>query len=58
MIGTTEIIIIALVILLLFGGAKIPQLMTGLGKGIHEYKKGLSGEDIDDEKSSKNNDDK
>jgi Sec-independent protein translocase protein TatA len=32
--------------------------MKGLGKGIHEYKKGLSGEDIDDEKSSKNNDDK
>ena len=58
MIGTTEIIIIALVILLLFGGAKIPKLMKGLGKGIHEYKKGLSGEDIDDEKSSKNNDDK
>ena len=58
MIGTTEIIIIALVILLLFGGAKILQLMKGLGKGIHEYKKGLSGEDIDDEKSSKNNDDK
>jgi len=58
MIGTTEIIVIALVILLLFGGAKIPQLMKGLGKGIHEYKKGLSGEDIDDEKSSKNNDDK
>ena len=49
MIGTTEIIVIALVILLLFGGAKIPQLMKGLGKGIHEYKKGLSGEDIDDE---------
>ena len=45
-------------LLLLFGGAKIPQLMKGLGKGIHEYKKGLSGEDIDDEKSSKNNDDK
>ena len=58
MIGTTEIIVIALVILLLFGGAKIPHLMNGLGKGIHEYKKGLSGEDIDDEKSSKNNDDK
>ena len=44
--------------MMLFGGAKIPQLMKGLGKGIHEYKKGLSGEDIDDEKSSKNNDDK
>ena len=56
MIGTAEIIIIALVILLLFGGAKIPQLMKGLGKGIHEYKKGLSGEGTDDEESSKNKD--
>ena len=42
MIGTTEIIVIALIILLLFGGAKIPQLMKGLGKGVHEYKKGLA----------------
>ena len=56
MIGTTEIIVIALVILLLFGGAKIPQLMKGLGKGIHEYKKGLSGEGTDDEELSKNKD--
>lgn len=56
MIGTAEIIIIALVILLLFGGAKIPQLMKGLGKGIHEYKKGLSGEGTDDEELSKNKD--
>lgn len=56
MIGTTEIIIIALVILLLFGGAKIPQLMKGLGKGIREYKKGLSGEGTDDEELSKNKD--
>lgn len=45
MIGTTEIIVIALIILLLFGGSKIPQLMRGLGKGVHEYKKGLAGED-------------
>lgn len=45
MIGTTEIIVIALIILLLFGGSKIPQLMRGLGKGVHEYKKGLAGDD-------------
>ena len=57
-INGSEWWIIALVVLILFGGKKIPELMKGLGKGIHEYKKGLSGEDIDDEKSSKNNDDK
>ena len=50
MIGTTEIIVIALIILLLFGGAKIPQLMKGLGKGVREYKRGLSGEDTDENK--------
>ena len=37
-LGTTEIIIIAAVILLLFGGAKLPELMRGLGKGIREFK--------------------
>lgn len=50
MVGTTEIIVIALIILLLFGGAKIPQLMRGLGKGVHEYKKGLAGEDDEQDK--------
>ncbi|MBQ0033781.1 MAG: twin-arginine translocase TatA/TatE family subunit [Bacteroidales bacterium] len=37
-IGTTEIIVIALVVLLLFGGAKLPELMRGLGKGLKEFK--------------------
>lgn len=37
-IGTTEIIVIALVILLLFGGSKLPELMRGLGKGVKEFK--------------------
>lgn len=50
MIGTTEIIVIALIILLLFGGTQIPKLMKGLGKGIRSYKKGLAGEE-DDEKT-------
>lgn len=36
-----EIIIIVLVILLLFGGKKIPELMRGLGKGVHSFKKGM-----------------
>ncbi len=38
----TEIIIIALVILLLFGGKKIPELMKGLGKGVKSFKDGLN----------------
>ncbi len=36
-IGTNEIIIIAIIILLLFGGRKIPELMRGLGKGVREF---------------------
>jgi sec-independent protein translocase protein TatA len=39
----TEIIIIALVILLLFGGKKIPELMRGIGKGVKGFKDGLNG---------------
>ncbi len=41
--GTTELILIAAVILFLFGGKKIPELMRGLGKGISEFKKGKEG---------------
>ena len=47
-LGTGEIIIIAIVVLLLFGGKKIPELMKGLGKGIKSFKDGVNGleEDI------------
>ncbi len=48
-IGTTEIIIIAAVILLLFGARRIPELMRSLGSGTREFKKGVRGEG-DDEK--------
>ena len=37
--GTTEWIIILVVVLLLFGGKKLPELFRGLGKGVHEFKK-------------------
>ena len=48
--GGTEWILIALAILLLFGGKKIPELMKGLGKGISEFKKGKNDieKDLDD----------
>ena len=46
-LGASEIIIIALIILLLFGGKKITELMKGIGKGVSNFKKGLN--DIEDE---------
>jgi sec-independent protein translocase protein TatA len=45
--GTSEIIVVALVLLLLFGGKKIPELMRGLGRGVKEFnnaKDGISNE--------------
>ena len=52
-IGPWQIIIIVAVILLLFGGRKIPELMGGLGKGIKEFKKATKDEDKEDDKESK-----
>ncbi len=48
--GPVEIIIIVLVILLLFGGRKIPELMKGLGQGMREFKKAARGGEEDKEK--------
>jgi sec-independent protein translocase protein TatA len=42
-IGGPEIIVILLLVLVLFGGKKIPELMRGLGKGVKEYKKAMNG---------------
>lgn len=44
-IGGPEIIVILLLVLVLFGGKKIPELMKGLGKGVKEYKKAMNGVD-------------
>lgn len=41
-IGTGEILVIALLALLFFGGAKIPELMRGLGKGVKSFKDGMN----------------
>lgn len=46
-LGTWEIILIVLVILLLFGGKKIPELMRGLGRGVKNFKEGLREETTD-----------
>lgn len=42
-IGTQELLFIALIILLLFGGKKIPELMKGLGKGVKNFIDGMNG---------------
>jgi sec-independent protein translocase protein TatA len=42
-IGGSEIIVILLIVLVLFGGKKIPELMKGLGKGVKEYKNAMNG---------------
>lgn len=54
MIGTQEFIIIALVILLLFGGKKIPEMMHGMGKGVKSFKDGMKGIDIDEDDAKDN----
>ena len=60
-LGTGEIIIIAIIVLLLFGGKKIPELMKGLGKGIRSFKEGVNdvkdeiNKPIDSEKETKEN---
>ena len=50
-LGTGEIIIIAIIVLLLFGGKKIPELMKGIGKGVKNFKDGVNGieKDLNDE---------
>lgn len=60
-IGTTELLLIAGIALLLFGGKKLPEMMKGLGQGVQSFKKGMNeplkeGEKADGaEKESKNN---
>lgn len=41
-LGMQEVLLIALVVLLFFGGKKIPELMKGLGKGVHSFKEGMN----------------
>lgn len=60
-LGLSEILVIALVVLLFFGGKKIPELMKGLGKGVRSFKEGMkevqSGLDDDDKESEKKEED-
>ena len=57
-LGMPEILVILVVVLLLFGGKKIPELMKGLGTGINEFKKASKGEDDASANSKKEEEEK
>ena len=57
-LGAGEIVIIALVILLLFGGKKIPELMKGIGKGVKSFKDGLNDSEKDINEAPKKKEEK
>ncbi len=54
-LGMQEVLLIALVVLLFFGGKKIPELMKGLGKGVRSFKEGMSNmeKEIEEEPEKK-----
>jgi sec-independent protein translocase protein TatA len=52
-IGWTEVLLIVLIVLLLFGAKRIPEVMRSLGKGVHELKKGMQGMDLDEKDRTK-----
>ena len=54
-LGMQEVLLIALVVLLFFGGKKIPELMNGLGKGVRSFKEGMNDikKDIEEEPAEK-----
>ena len=58
MIGAPEIIFIVLIVLLLFGGKKIPELMNGIGKGVRSFKDGMNNveKEIDEIKDAERKD--
>ena len=55
-LGTQELLFIILLILLFFGGKKIPELMKGLGKGVRSFKEGLKEVEKDSDKTDKTDD--
>jgi sec-independent protein translocase protein TatA len=52
----TEILVILLIVLVVFGARRIPELGRGLGKGIKNFTSALKGDDEEDEKNQKNDD--
>ena len=56
MIGSSELFIVAAIVLLLFGGKKIPELMKSMGQGVRYFKKGMTEDIPEDKVADKNND--
>jgi sec-independent protein translocase protein TatA len=56
MLGMTEILVILLIVLVVFGARRIPELGRGLGKGIKNFTSALKGDDEEDEKNQRNDD--
>ena len=56
MIGSSELFIVAAIVLLLFGGKKIPELMKSMGQGVRYFKKGMTEDIPEDKVAGKNND--
>lgn len=54
-IGIKELLIILVIVLILFGASRIPKLMRGLGEGLREFKKGISGESESKQDNSQKN---
>ena len=54
--GYSEIIVIVLIVVLLFGAKKIPELMRGMGKGVKEFKDAVNGEGVVEEKNEEKKD--
>jgi sec-independent protein translocase protein TatA len=52
-IGVTELVLVFVILLLIFGGKKIPELARGLGSGIRNFKQSMQGEDSQDDKAKK-----
>ncbi len=52
-IGVPELLIIGVIVLVLFGGKKIPEMMSGLGKGMKEFKKSMKDDDTTETDSKK-----
>ena len=52
--GTTEWLIVGGIVIVLFGGAKLPQLAKGIGEGIREFKKSVNGEESAEKKVANN----
>jgi len=57
-LGMQEIILIALIVLLFFGGRKIPEMMRGLGKGVKSFKDGVNGVGEENKEEKEKKDDK